>query len=442
MPYAFWMEAMNYDQALAYMQGLRTFGIKLGNERFEALMARLGDPHRRYGVAHVAGTKGKGSTTAMIAAILHAHGFRVGGYYSPYVYDVRERVQVDGEMISRDDFARLITQIVPHVDALNATPLGQTTEFELKTALGFTYFAERAVDFAAVEVGLGGRLDATNVVTPLVSVITNIGLDHTQVLGGTYAKIAAEKAGIVKPGIPLVTATDKPSAFEVIRQAAFERNAPFLRVVAGEPDRHPEPDEIHWFPMDDTFTVRTPERDYTQLHLRLGGDYQRRNAACAIGAIETMAHRRRFTVDIEAVREGLLIAYLPGRLEIVRRNPLVILDGAHNTLAARALASEILHLPHRRLLLVIGMASGHEPKGVLKALAPLAAHIYATQPTCARGLSAEEIAHVARDYSPEVTIVTPPLAAARAALEQAAPDDLVLVTGSFYTVGDVSPEAL
>src|ERR1041385_993753 len=187
---------MNFEQALSYMQGLQHFGIKLGNDRFEQLMARLGNPQDRYRIAHVAGTKGKGSTTAIIAAIVKAHGFRIGGYFSPYVLEVGGRGQIDGKYVSREDFARHVTDIAPFVEELTATELGQTTEFELKTAIGFKHFAEQKVDFAAVEVGLGGRLDATNVVNPLVSVITNIGLDHVHILGDTIPKIAAEKAGI------------------------------------------------------------------------------------------------------------------------------------------------------------------------------------------------------------------------------------------------------
>jgi len=439
---------MDFEQALAYMQGLRRFGVKLGNERFEALLERLGDPHHGYGIAHVAGTKGKGSTTAMIAAALHAHGFRVGGYFSPYVYDVRERVQVDGEMIPPEAFARLVTEIAPHIEALKQTPLGQTTEFELKTAVGFRYFTDRAVDLAAVEVGLGGRLDATNVVSPLVCVITNIDLDHTHILGDTHAKIAVEKAGIIKPGVPILTATEEPSALEVICRTAAERAAPLVQVVPGAPELQPAPDEIHWFATGDTFTVRTPRRDYTDLRPGLRGDFQRINAACAVGALEVMAdisrspEHQRFTIDQDALREGLWRTYLPGRLEVVHRRPIVVMDGAHNAMAARALAAEIVRFPYRRLLLVVGMIAGHAPGGVLAPLAPLAEKVFATQPTWIRGLPVEEVAEVARRLGAEVETITPPLTAARAALAAAAPDDLVLITGSFYTVGDVRPREL
>lgn len=433
---------MTFQEALEYMQGLRRFGIKLGNERFETLLERTGNPHRDYGIAHIAGTKGKGSTTAMIAALLQAHGARVGGYYSPYVYDVRERVQVDGKMILHEEFAQLVTMLAPHIEALKKTSLGQTTEFELKTAVGFHYFRQRAVDYAAVEVGIGGRLDATNVVHPLVCVITNIGLDHTHILGDTHAKIASEKAGIIKQSIPVITATDEPSAFAVIERTAAEREAPLTRVVRGELNSRPALHEIHWLPCGDTFTIRTTTREYPLLKPRLRGLYQAANAACAIGALETIAASRGLEIDLEAVREGLATAYLPARLEVIHSAPTVVVDGAHNTMAASALAQEIRRFEYRRLLLVIGMISGHDSAGMLEILAPLAYKVFATRPTWIRGLPESEVADAAQRYCPRVQTITPPLEAARAALAAAQPEDMVLITGSFYTVGDIPPAEL
>src|SRR5579871_5387005 len=282
---------MNFDESLHYMEGLLRFGWKLGNERFEALCARLGNPQDRYSVLHVAGTKGKGSTTALAAGILRASGYRVGGYFSPYVYDPCERVQVDGELIPRADFARLVTEIRPHIEALAQTELGQTTEFELKTALGFLYFAERGVDVACVEVGLGGRLDATNIVKPAVTVITTIGLDHTAQLGNTHALIAAEKAGIIKCGIPCITATEHPEAFAVIERIAGQQQAPLIRVRRGAADAPThDPALALWDMVTNTsqealeraqteqmapVTVATETRRYEGMEVQLAGLYQR-----------------------------------------------------------------------------------------------------------------------------------------------------------------------
>ena len=285
---------MNFDEALGYMQGRLRLGVKLGNERFQALLARLGNPQNQLRVVHIAGTKGKGSTTAMAASILQAAGAKVGMYLSPYVYDVRERIQINGEMISREDFARWVTAIQPHIEALEATQFGPTTEFELKTAVGLCYFAEQAVEYAVLEVGLGGRLDATNVIPhPLVTVITNIGLDHTELLGETLGEIAAEKAGIVKPGIPCVTGVPLGGeAWGVISQICAERGAPLLTITP--PQTGPE-----------GIALTTPRRRITIGALRLRGAYQAQNAATALAALDAVAEEALPPLTDDIVRRGL-----------------------------------------------------------------------------------------------------------------------------------------
>lgn len=443
---------MDFEEALAYMGAMLRFGWRLGNERFIELCSRLGDPQNRYPVLHITGTKGKGSTTALAAAILREAGYHVGGYFSPYVYDPCERVQVDGLMIPRADFARLITRIRPHVEAIAQTELGQTTEFEMKTALGFLYFAERQVDVACIEVGLGGRLDATNIVHPEVTVITNIGLDHTEILGETHALIAGEKAGIIKNGIPCITATDHPEALDVIVRTAAERNAPLIRVV---PEEIASGDELRaeeracpsvWWHAEgeaSPVTIVTAQHRYVDLEMRMGGRYQRANAACAVAAVERLLMDRGEPLPEAAVRRALGVTALPGRFEVIRlpAGPLVVLDGAHNPMAAEALAGPVnaLRRQHQieRLLLVVGMVGGHEPEGVLAPFAAQAAHVYACRPNWKRGQAAERIAETARHYTSDVTVIPGVEDAYRAALAAATPRDMVLVTGSFYTVGEI-----
>ena len=312
---------MDFDEALGYMQGRLRLGMKLGNERFLALLHRLGDPQECLRVIHIAGTKGKGSTTAMAANVLREAGHTVGMYLSPYVYDVRERVQINGEMISRADFARWVSDIRPHVVALEETEHGATTEFELKTAVGLCYFAERAVDYAVLEVGLGGRLDATNVVTrPLMTVITNIGLDHTELLGETLGEIAAEKAGIVKPGVPCVTGVPVGGeAWEVIARICKERGVPLIPVPSPELGA-------------DGLTLTTPKRTLAGVRLELRGAFQAVNAAAALYALDAAAPSELPPVSDEVARHGLETAWVPGRLEQVRDKP----DGRRGRGAQRA----------------------------------------------------------------------------------------------------------
>ncbi len=424
---------MDFDEALAYMQGRLRLGTKLGNERFLALLGRLGDPQERLRVVHIAGTKGKGSTTAMAASVLRAAGHTVGMYLSPYVYDVRERIQIGGEMISRADFARWVTIIRPHAEALEATELGPTTEFELKTAVGLCYFAERTVDYAVLEVGLGGRLDATNVVSrPLVTVITNIGMDHTELLGETLGEIAAEKAGIVKPGVPCITGVPiGGEAWDVIARICKERGAPLTAIA---------PPELG----AGGLVLTTPRRTLTGVHLELRGAFQAMNAATALAALDAVTEDALPPVPDEAARLGLETAWVPGRLEQVRAHPTVVVDVAHNEMSARVLAEALREqygADRRRLILVVGLSRHHDPAPFL---APLAARhpagLIATQPALRPRPAREGAAGARRHGFLNVQTVESGVAdAVQSALSQAGPDDLVCVTGSFYTVGDVPP---
>ncbi|MBV9850892.1 MAG: bifunctional folylpolyglutamate synthase/dihydrofolate synthase [Armatimonadetes bacterium] len=425
---------MDYAEALTYLHGRLRLGVKLGNERFLALLQRLGDPQERLHVVHIAGTKGKGSTTAMAASILQAAGYTVGQYLSPYVYDVRERIQINREMIPQEDFARLVTQIEPHVAALERTDLGPTTEFELKTAIGLCWFAEQGVDYAVLEVGLGGRLDATNVVArPLVTAITNIGLDHTELLGDTLGKIAREKAGIVKRGVPCVTGVPRGGeAWGVIAEICREKEAPLIAVG---PDDH--------LAAGRTLTVRTPRRVLRDVRLRLRGAFQHANAAVAAAALDAIRPDALPPLSDDAMRRGLEDAYVPGRLEQVADRPTVIVDVGHNELAAQALAAALrddFDAGRRRLILVVGLSRQHLPGPFLEPLAALRpAALVATQPGF-RPLDAAEVAVAARRWDiPNVQVVPGVAEAARRALALAGPDDLVCLTGSFYTVGDVPP---
>lgn len=448
---------MDFDDAVRYVRGRLRLGVKLGNERFLALLERLGNPQNAFRAVHVAGTKGKGSTAVMAAAVLRAAGYRTGAYLSPYVYDVRERIQIDGVMIPREDFARWVEIVKPHVEALEETDHGAATEFELKTAIGFCYFAEQKIDYAVVEVGLGGRLDATNVFeSPLVTAITTIGYDHVELLGPTLADIAREKAGIVKPGIPCVTGVPAGSEADgSISTICRERGAPLLRVTPAQGYAHAAPGDITYDVGDDgALSIRTTLRRIDGIRLRLRGSFQHGNAAVALGMLDAIAEEDRPAITDEQARIGLREAYLPGRLDHLSSQPVVVVDGAHNELAAGALARALREddlLPsdrdagsgaHRRLILVVGMSRNHAPATFLEPLLALhPAAVIATQPEF-HPRDAHEVAAVAADAKVEIVrVVDSSVAdACREALSLAAINDVICLTGSFYTVGDVSPE--
>ena len=440
---------MTYEESVDYMSGLLQFGMRLGRDRFVALLARLGDPHKRLRCVHIAGTNGKGSTTTFVASVLRAGGYKVGSYLSPYVFDLRERIQIDGRRISPEDFARWVTTIRPHIEAVAADPeLGQTTEFELKTAVAFCYFAEQGVDFAAIEVGIGGRLDATNVIpAPLAAVITHIGLDHTKILGDTLDQIAREKAGILKPGTVCVTAVAPGEALGAISEVARAQGVPLLRVVpADEPGA------------DDAFaTYRAePETGLTHitltpgcaglqnLRLSLQGPFQAANAAAAAAALCAMQQRGLVSLATGDYRGGLERAALPGRFQVVRDGahdgPALVLDGAHNEDGARVLADALRRVfPGRRAVLVVGMKNNHEPAPFLRVLAPLVARVVATAPAF-KPTPAADVAAAAADLGLPAAVCEPVATAVATARAQARADEVILVSGSFYTVGETPPE--
>jgi len=437
------MHDRDFDEAVEYIHSLSALGWKPGLERFSALCERLGSPQKKLRAILIGGTNGKGSTTAMVSSILKSAGCRVGTYYSPYVYNIRERVQFDGCMIGESAFARLINIIRPHAAALAETELEHPTEFEVKTALALLYLVEQKADLAVLEVGLGGRLDATNVVTPLASVITNVSMDHMDRLGNTIAEIATEKAGIIKQNGHLITAADDPDALSVIRRTCEERNSLLWHVHPVDESNGcfaigPIPSSLTPAPRGfRALTVLGMNSTYSGLKLGMRGEFQLANAATAIGAVEAL-QSKGIDVPASAIRSGLESAYLPGRLEVLRTAPTMLIDGAHNLDGARNLARALRSsFAYDKLILVMGMVAGHSVADAVGTLAPLADRFYATAPDNSRAAPATSVAEVARAYCPEVTQVEPVPEAVRQALQVAGENDLVCVTGSFYTIGEV-----
>lgn len=441
---------MTYEQAVQYLSSLNLYGWRMGNARMRALLKRLGDPQDAVRVVHVTGTNGKGSTATFISFILRAAGYQTGTYLSPYVFDLRERVQVNGEMISQSDFTRWIEICKPHIERLRDTEYGQVTEFELKTALAYAYFAEQGCDFAVMEVGLGGRLDATNVMIPEVSVITSIGLDHTDRLGPTYTDIAYEKGMVIKPGRPVVSAAAHEDARTMIRCMAECRGSELSEVFElGSDRRSPGSCAVlvqagdRWYGIQPSSQFRFPlvkgksagegSRQKYILSPRLPGNFQGFNITCAVGVM-TVLRQRGFHVPDEAIEQGVREAWLPGRMQVIHEEPTVVLDGAHNAAAAQALAEAVPKtFRYERLILVFGMLKPHEPAGVLQHLLPLAHHVIFTSPPSERAYPSEELAQ----GSPvSFTLQPDPSRAFREALSMAGKDDFVLITGSFYLISE------
>jgi dihydrofolate synthase/folylpolyglutamate synthase len=382
---------VTYRDAIQFLSGIQVFGQQLGLETMEALLDRLGNPHRSLRFLHVAGTNGKGSVAAMCQSVLTTAGYRSGLYTSPHLVTFCERIQMDGQLIAESEVARLLEQIKPHFPA---TPR-QPTLFEIVTAMALQYFQEKRADIVVWETGLGGRLDATNVVTPLVSVITNIGFDHTQYLGDTLPKIAAEKAGIIKPGVPVVTAAEG-EALGVIRRIAAECNAP-LTVVTGGVNRTP-----------------------------LIGLHQAINCAVAEAALRATG----LGITDEQMRNGLARTRWPGRFDIISRKPLIVLDGAHNPHGAAALAAALREqFPGRKLTLILGVLRDKDYRTVCRILAPLASRILCVPVANNRTATAEEIAHACQP-SP-----TEPCRDIADALAKSSGEDVV-IAGSLYLVGE------
>ena len=432
---AWLFSATDYERMRRLRYNTDTFDLT----RMDVLLGRLGNPHRDQRCLHIAGTKGKGSTALMLNEVLSAAGHRVGLYTSPHVLDVRERICVGGAPIEPGAFRDLIAQVRPLVEALAQEPGRRApTFFEIMTAIGFLHFRDVHADLVVLEVGLGGRLDATNVVTPVVSAITSLSIDHVEQLGSTLPEIAAEKAGIIKPGVPVISAPQADEAMAVIERVAAQRNAPLLVVGREIEITHYELDA-----RDDRvgsrISLRTPRQRHDEIWLPVAGRHQAANAAVAVGVLEEAAGRG-ISWDTTALREGLARALPPARIEVLRRSPWVINDGAHNPASIRALAEVISEaFPHDRLILVFASAADKDYAGGLAEILPLADHLILTSARSPRSAAPEDLERAVRRLrTVPVDLIPTSAAAADRAMDLAGPDDLVCFTGSFYLAGQVA----
>jgi dihydrofolate synthase/folylpolyglutamate synthase len=424
----------SYQETIDYLFALQKHGIKLALSNSVLLMEIMGGPHGKFSTVHVAGTNGKGSTSAFLASMLMAAGYRVGLYTSPHLVSFTERIRINNVPIPEARVVGLAKRVREGYDSLNAGDRSgpvSPTFFEVTTAIAFTYFAEEGIDIAVIEVGMGGRLDSTNVITPLVSVITNIDLEHTEFLGNTLEQIAAEKAGIIKPAVPVVTGAVQHEVLAVIERDARAQGSPVYRL------------STDFMPANITaglnrrFDYRGIKTSYGALTIGMVGRYQVDNACLALAALECL-HASGIVVDEPAVRSGLRQARWEGRMERVARRPDIYLDGAHNPASAQQLAASVREMlpAYRKLVLVIGILVDKNIRGILGPLVPLADRVVVTKPQYSRALDVPTLAAEVRKLHGSVLAAETLVDAIGMAKQGASADDLILVTGSLYVVGD------
>lgn len=416
---------MTGKEALTYIHNVPWQGTRLGLDRTRELMEKLGHPEEKLRFVHIAGTNGKGSTAAMTASVLRAAGYRTGLYTSPYLQVFNERMSVDGEMISDEELGELTEQIRPLAEEMDDPP----TEFEMITALAMLYFLRQKCDIVVLEVGMGGRLDSTNVIpAPVAAVICNIGLDHTAELGDTVEKIAFEKAGIIKEGTNVVLYQSESAGVEqVIRQVCRERNAA-LQIA----------DFSALQLLEDSISGQTfSYKEHQNLKIRLLGAHQLKNAAVVLEVAEVLRHKG-FEISEDALRRGLAQAMWPGRFELLHTAPAFIADGGHNRQCVEAVAAALEHyFPGRKVRFIMGVLADKDYASMIELLTPLAERFYTVTPESPRALPARELAEQLEKSGSTAVVCDSAEDAVARALKEAGADDVICSVGSLYMTGAV-----
>lgn len=415
---------MTLDEALRYIHEVCWKGTIPGLERIQALLDAMGNPERKCKFVHVTGTNGKGSTCAMVASILRKAGYKTGLYTSPYLIRFNERIQINGEHISDADICELTEYVKPFAESIFERP----TEFEMVTAIGFEYFARHKCDIVVCEVGMGGEFDATNVIpAPEAAVICNIGLDHTEVLGDTLEKIAGAKAGIIKPGCDAVLYRERPSVEAVFEERCKALNAPLHKA---------DFDSLHLLSHSLEGQVFDWER-FHALRLPLLGEHQLHNAAVALTTARVL-QKRGWKITDEQIREGIESVRWPGRFELMRKDPMFIIDGGHNPQCIEALVKNIRdYLPGRELTVLTGVLGDKDFHCMYRDVAQYAKEFITITPANPRALTAEKLADYLRQFGKPVTACDVVADGVRLAIEHAGKDGVVLCYGSLYMIGDI-----
>ncbi len=421
----------DYEQMLRVRYNRDTFNLN----RMKLLLKKLGDPHKKIRSVHIAGTKGKGSTATMLASMLEACGYRVGLYTSPHITDIRERIRINGQLIAQADLTRLIAKAEPFIEKMEDD---RPTFFEIFTALAFRYFADQNVDIAVVECGLGGRLDSTNVLKPAVCGLTSISMDHMHQLGNSLAEIAGEKAGILKKNIPAVSVRQDPVAKRVLKKVAKESQTP-LMFTGDEIEFSYRVESSRQDGCHTRVCLTTPSSRFEHLPVPLMGEHQALNCGLALALLDQLKSQGMSIDDTKAIG-GLAAVSLPGRMEMIRANPRVLVDGAHNAASVQALMRAIgQHIPYDSMVVIFGCAADKDIDGMMEQIATGADKVIFTKcSTSPRAANPRDLADRYEEVSGRVGQVAETLKEAiRIANSAVTREDLICICGSFYVVGEV-----
>lgn len=419
---------------LKYLEELRVIGSNYGLERTERLLELLGNPHKKLKLIHIAGTNGKGSTSAILGKILIEHGYKVGFFNSPHLEEIEETIRINDENIKEEDFISLINEIKPFVNKVVKEGFNHPTEFEVLTCIMFLYLYRQNVDFGIIEVGLGGRLDSTNVLTPILSVITSISLDHTNILGNTIEEIATEKAGIIKKNIPIITYMQKDEVMKVITEKAIKMNSNLIIVNSNnykllEIDR----DII----INQKVLVHYRGKDEV-LNLSLLGNHQILNLSLAIEAVKELENLNYIDLDIRKIKLAVKKVEWKGRLEILSQNPYIVIDGAHNVAGIKYLKNNIdEYFKYKNLYLILGILADKEVEKMVEEITPLAKEVYTVTSNSIRAKNSQDLREIVKNYNENCLAFEDYEEAARYVINKANKEDLILASGSLYMIGKI-----
>lgn len=424
---------MNYNEALQFIHESHKFGMRLGLDNIKKLLELLGDPQNNLKIIHVAGTNGKGSTCSFISSILKESGYKVGLYTSPFLETFTERIRVNGENIREEEVGKIVSLIKEKIEIMVNEGYSYPTEFEIVTAMAFYYYNQEKVDFVALEVGLGGRYDATNVIDkPVVSAITSISLDHTGILGDTLAKIAFEKGGIIKEDCPTIVYPQQEEASEVIKNICAEKKSKYIECDFKNIEI--KSSNIN----SQIYNCNINGKELRDLEIKLIGDHQIKNSIVALNVIEYLNDIKITNISEENIRKGLLETKWPGRIEKISENPMFIIDGAHNEEGAKSLANSIdKYFENKNKILVIGMLEDKDIESVLDLLIPKFNNVITTTPDNPRAIDANKLKEKIERYNIEVTCKPNIKEAVDYALEISNKDDVIISAGSLYMIGNV-----